>query len=81
MAMHPEVQKKAQEELDRVVGPNRLPSFEDHDKLVYIQAVTLECMRWIPVTPIALPHKTKKDDVYRGWGIPAGTMVLAVSAS
>ena len=57
-------------------GYNRPSEISDN-----IQAVTLECMRWIPITPIALPHKTKKDDVYRGWGIPAGTMVLAVSAS
>ena len=45
MSLYPNVQRKAQEELDRVVGPDRLPEFSDYDDLVYIQAIILEAMR------------------------------------
>ncbi|KAK7692903.1 hypothetical protein QCA50_004539 [Cerrena zonata] len=77
MSLFPHVQRKAQEELDRVVGPNRLPDFDDYDNLVYIQAVALESMRWIPVTPIGVPHALTRDDEYRGFVIPKGTMIIA----
>ena len=39
MTLYPEVQKKAQEEIDRVVGNDRLPSFADYDNLPYIRAM------------------------------------------
>lgn len=78
MSLHPEVQKKAQEELDRVVGPNRLPEFEDYENLVYIQAILLESMRWMPVTPIGVPHSSTRDDQYRGYHIPKGATILVV---
>ena len=57
MAMFPDVQKKAQVELDRVVGPGRLPDFEDMDALPYIRAVMMETTRWIPVVPFGVPHR------------------------
>jgi cytochrome P450 len=49
MALHPEAQKKAQEEIDRVVGRHRLPNFEDRDSLPYVNAVVKEVLRWHPV--------------------------------
>ncbi|KAH8094928.1 cytochrome P450 [Cristinia sonorae] len=76
MALYPNVQKKAQEELDRVVGTGRLPEPSDWDSLVYIQAVTLETMRWIPAGPLAVPHRLTEDDEYNGYFIPAGTIVI-----
>ena len=79
MSLYPEVQRKAQAELDRVIGTDRLPDFSDYADLVYIQATILETMRWIPVTPIIFPHRVTVDDHYRGFHIPKGTMVLAVS--
>ena len=39
MIAYPETQKKAQEELDEVVGRERLPSFNDYDNLPYIRAM------------------------------------------
>ena len=51
MALYPEVQKKAQAEIDAVIGPNRLPDFEDHPSLPYINAVVKEAIRWHSVTP------------------------------
>lgn len=79
MSLFPDVQRKAQEELDRIVGPNRLPEFDDHDNLVYIRAVDLECMRWMPFTPMGIPHTVICDDEYKGFRIPKGTTIIAVS--
>jgi hypothetical protein len=52
MAMYPEVQKKAQEELDAIVGRERLPDFSDRDALPYINAIVKETLRWQLVTPL-----------------------------
>ena len=52
MAMYPEVQEKAQAELDRVVGIGRLPDFDDKEDLVYLNALIIETMRWHQVTPL-----------------------------
>ena len=55
MALYPEVQKKAQAEIDAVVGPNRLPDFHDRPSLPYINAVVKEISRWNLVTPFGKP--------------------------
>lgn len=49
MAMYPEVQERAQAELDRVVGFGQIPNFEDRSRLVYIEALIREVFRWISV--------------------------------
>ena len=54
MSLYPDIQKKAQEEVDRVVGPRRLPNFEDYDRLVYVKAIILETLRWLPVLPMGV---------------------------
>ena len=51
MALYPDVQRRAQEELDRVVGNRRLPEFSDRESLPYINAVVKELFRWHPVLP------------------------------
>ena len=79
VALYPDVQRKAQEELDAHIGPNRLPEFGDFDDLVYIQAIVLETLRWKPSVPLSLPHRVMCDDVYNGYFIPEGTIVLPVS--
>jgi len=56
MVLYPEVQKKAQEELDRVVG-NRLPEFNDRLNLSYINAMVKESLRWQPVAPLGAYNK------------------------
>jgi cytochrome P450 len=51
MVLHPKVQAKAQEEIDWVVGPERLPNFGDRPYLPYVEAVYIETFRWRPVLP------------------------------
>jgi len=75
MILNPEVQKKAQAEVDSIIGRNRLPTIEDRESLVYVQAVIREVMRRHPVVPMS-PHATSEDDVYEGYFIPKGTYVL-----
>lgn len=66
MVTHPEVQKKAQEELDRVVGRNRMPNFADQPDLVYITAIVREMMRWRTIIAGGLAHCSTEDDEYNG---------------
>ena len=54
MMTHPEVQKRAQDEIERVVGSDRLPEWEDMERLPYITAVLKETLRWQPVTPLGM---------------------------
>jgi len=51
MILYPEVQRKAQAEIDDVVGNGRLPVFSDEEELPYVQAVLKEVLRWHPVAP------------------------------
>ncbi|OBZ67685.1 O-methylsterigmatocystin oxidoreductase [Grifola frondosa] len=76
MLSHPEVQQKAQAELDAVVGPDRLPDFGDRDSLPYVNAIALECFRWQPVVPLGVPHRSMADDEYDGYSIPSGSMII-----
>ncbi|KAF9040485.1 cytochrome P450, partial [Hymenopellis radicata] len=77
MVMYPEVQQKAQEEIDSVVGRDRLPSFEDMERLPYIRAIVKEALRLNPVDPLGLQHRSTEDDVYKGYFIPKGTICIA----
>jgi len=52
LVLFPHVQKRAQAELDVVVGRDRLPTFDDRPRLPYIEALCKELMRWNMVTPI-----------------------------
>ncbi|KAL7282185.1 hypothetical protein ACG7TL_003654 [Trametes sanguinea] len=77
MTLHPEVQEKAQAEIDAVIGSDRLPTAEDRDNLPYVHAVFLEVLRWNNVAPLAIPHRVIEDDVYNGYYIPKDTIVIA----
>ena len=52
MVLNPDVQRKAQRELDQVVGPHRLPDFADQPSLPYVDAIVKETLRWNPVVPL-----------------------------
>ncbi|KAG0698625.1 cytochrome P450 [Suillus ampliporus] len=77
MALHPEVQIKAQAELDAVINsPGRLPGYNDRSSLPYINAIVKEVLRWNPVASLGLPHMVTNDDTYNGYFIPAGTTII-----
>ncbi|KAJ3553829.1 hypothetical protein NM688_g3409 [Phlebia brevispora] len=76
MALHPHVQQKAQDELDRVIGQDRLPVHEDFGSLHYIQAVFRETLRWMPALPFGVPHRVMVEDDYLGFRIPEGSMIV-----
>ncbi|PIL22777.1 cytochrome P450 [Ganoderma sinense ZZ0214-1] len=76
MSLCPDVQKKAQAQLDAVVGPHRLPDHEDQEALPYISAIVKEALRWHVVLPFSIPHLTTEDMEYEGYFIPKGTALL-----
>ncbi|KAF8877180.1 cytochrome P450 [Infundibulicybe gibba] len=76
MTCYPEAQKKAQQEIDRVIGQSRLPEFSDEHSLPYLAALIKEVLRWNPVTPLAIPHLLTQDDVYKGYHIPRDSIVI-----
>jgi len=76
MALHPDIMRKVQRELDAVTGRDRLPTFEDRPRLPFVGAVCREVSRWQPVLPLAVPHAVTKDDVYEGYLIPKGAIVI-----
>ncbi|KAG2141325.1 cytochrome P450 [Suillus clintonianus] len=76
MTLFPHVQKKAQAEIDAVVGTDRLPSFADRDSLPYIEALVKEVLRWNVVGPTAIPHRVTEDDIHDGYYIPKGSLVI-----
>ncbi|KAI0715664.1 cytochrome P450 [Cerioporus squamosus] len=76
ITLHPDAQREAQAELDAVVGPNRLPTFDDRDKLPYVNALLKELLRWHNATPLGVAHQSVADDEYNGYFIPAQTVVF-----
>lgn len=76
MTRWPEVLKKAQEQIDRVVREDRSPTWEDYSKLPYIAGCVKEAMRWRPVPPLAFPHTLAEDDELDGMLLPKGSDIL-----
>ncbi|KAF8157199.1 cytochrome P450 [Crassisporium funariophilum] len=72
----PDILRKAQEELDRVLKPGHLPDFDDEDSLPYITAITKETLRWRDVVPIAVPRLLSVEDEYKGYRLPAGSIII-----
>ncbi|KAJ8081845.1 hypothetical protein PM082_007691 [Marasmius tenuissimus] len=75
MVLYPQVQAHAQKELDSLLD-GRLPDFPDENSLPYITAVVKEVLRWNPAAPMAFPHRLTTDDSYKGYHLPAGTVVV-----
>jgi cytochrome P450 len=75
MALFPDVVKAAQVELDRVCG-DRLPSLDNWSELVYTRGCLKEALRWMPVSPIGIPHALTRDDDYMGYYLPRGATVI-----
>ncbi|XP_068243303.1 methyl farnesoate epoxidase-like isoform X2 [Palaemon carinicauda] len=75
-ALYPEYMKKIQDELDSVVGQERLPSLDDRPKLVYTEAFITEVFRFRGPAPLTVPHCSTRDTKFQGYNIPARTMVM-----
>lgn len=52
MTLHPEVLKKAHDEIDTVIGNDALPTFADRERLPYINAMVKEIIRWNTIGPM-----------------------------
>ncbi|KAF9260440.1 cytochrome P450 [Marasmius fiardii PR-910] len=76
MVLNPEVQAQAQKELDEVIGTTRLPDLDDRKELPYINALLAETLRWNPVLPLTLLHQSLNDDIYEGYLIPGGSIIV-----
>lgn len=76
MLLNPEVQARAQAEIDSVLGSVRLPNFEDRASLPYVEAVLREVLRWHPAVPLSIPHAATNNDVYNGYFIPQGATII-----
>ncbi|KAJ6545012.1 cytochrome P450 [Mycena vulgaris] len=77
-AFGPSFIPRAQSELDAVVGPDRMPTFDDFDDLPFIRAIVNETLRWRPVAVLGgTPHASTEDLVYDGMFIPKGSTIIA----
>ena len=76
MSLYSDVQKRAQGELDSVLGRNRMPEAEDRARLPYVDALVKEVLRWYPAVPLGVARCTLADDEYNGFFIPKGATVL-----
>jgi len=76
MTMFPDICKKAQEEISQTLGEGVLPTVDDCSRLLYLDAVIKETIRWSVVGPLGVPHAALEDDEYKGYFIPKGAVVL-----
>ncbi|EMD33482.1 hypothetical protein CERSUDRAFT_118062 [Gelatoporia subvermispora B] len=76
MVLNPEKQKRAQAEIDAVVGHDRLPDFDDRSALPYMEHIFSEVLRWYPGVPLGVPHRCMEDIEYKGYRIPEGATIL-----
>ncbi|XP_060222468.1 cytochrome P450 2A5-like [Meriones unguiculatus] len=78
---HPDVEAKVHEEIDRVIGRNRQPKYEDRLKMPYTEAVIHEIQRFRDTIPIAMTRRVTKDTKFRDFLLPKGTEVVPMLGS
>ena len=76
MVNYPDVQRKAQRELDDIVGRDRFPSLDDRPNMPFFQATIMEVQRLANIGDCTIPHYTLKDTFLCGHRVPKGTVVL-----
>ncbi|KAG2335247.1 cytochrome P450 [Suillus weaverae] len=76
MVLYPDVQAQARAEIDQAVRHDKMPCLDDRASLPYLDAILREVLRWYPLTPLGVPHATSNDDVYGGYFIPKGAIVM-----
>ncbi|XP_025927887.1 cytochrome P450 2K6-like, partial [Apteryx rowi] len=80
MMKYPEIQKKVQEEIERVIGSTP-PRIEHRTQMPYTDAVIHEIQRFANILPLNLPHATTADVSLKGYFIPKGTYVIPLLTS
>ncbi|CAN8032591.1 unnamed protein product, partial [Ixodes persulcatus] len=70
------VQRKLQQEVDKVVGRVRALEWEDRHKMPYTMAAVWEMLRWRTVAPLGVIRAVERDTTIGGFYVPAGTVVL-----
>nr|XP_060638762.1 cytochrome P450 2C11-like isoform X1 [Anolis sagrei ordinatus] len=78
---HPSVQAKIQEEIDRVIGRERMPSMKDRPGMPYTEAVLHEAQRYLDLVPLGLARRARRDVELEGFVIPKGATVLPMLTS
>ena len=73
---NPVAQQRLHQELDQVIGSDRLPELEDKKNLPYLEATITETLRLSSIGPLSVPHKSTVDTTLQGYSIPKGTTVL-----
>ncbi|KAH7325479.1 cytochrome P450 [Rhizoctonia solani] len=75
VSLHPEAAKLAREEIDVVVGRERVPELKDREKMPYMEALLQEVMRLCPVAPLGLPHSATEDIQLGSYRIPKNATI------
>ncbi|KAF8904742.1 cytochrome P450 [Gymnopilus junonius] len=77
LVLNPHELRKAQKEIDLIIGQDRLPNIDDRPSLPYLECVLKEALRMNPTVPLGFPHRLTEDDIYRDFYIPAGATVFS----
>ncbi|KAH7325471.1 cytochrome P450 [Rhizoctonia solani] len=75
VSLYPETAKLARDEIDTIVGRDRIPELKDRDSMPYMEALLQEVMRLCPVGPLGIPHITTQDIMLGGYRIPKNTTI------
>ncbi|KAG9289560.1 hypothetical protein G9A89_002333 [Geosiphon pyriformis] len=80
LATYPDVQQRVQDELDKVVGRGKLFTLKHEPHLHYLKATIKEAFRYRPTNLMGCaPHQVDRDDTYRGYHIPAKSVIVSNS--
>uniref|UniRef100_A0A8C7BSN4 Cytochrome P450 family 2 subfamily D member 6/pseudo n=1 Tax=Neovison vison TaxID=452646 RepID=A0A8C7BSN4_NEOVI len=76
MILHPDVQRRVQQEIDEVIGQVRQPEMGDQAHMPFTMAVVHEVQRYGDIVPLGVPHMTTRDIEVQGFLIPKGTRLI-----
>ncbi|KAL7873468.1 hypothetical protein AOLI_G00125390 [Acnodon oligacanthus] len=76
LVKYPDMQAELQQQIDKVVGRDRLPSMDDKADLAYLEAFIYETMRYTSFVPVTIPHSTTSDVTIEGLHIPKDMVVF-----